>query len=109
MQRSLQRKGYFVELVDLDPMRIPDLQKYDWIINLAETIYGFPFADYEVAEKMERLNINFTGSGSLALKSCLDKAVTKAELMKYGVITPTYDVFYPGDPISTKCSYPVYR
>jgi len=107
MQAALQEKGYFVQLVDLDPTRIYDFSEFDWIINLVETIYGYPFTDYEIAEQMERLNINFTGSGSYALKSCLDKAVTKSELMKYGVITPAYDVIYPGDLCVTKCKYPV--
>jgi D-alanine-D-alanine ligase len=107
IQAALQPKGYLVQLVDLDPKRIADLKAFDWIINLAETIYGYPFADYEVAEMMERLNINFTGAGSHSLRSCLDKAVTKAELLKNGVLTPVYDVFYPGQPVRTKCSYPV--
>ena len=107
IQAALQPRGYEVTLVDLDPKRIADLQAFDWIFNLAETIYGYPYSDYEVAERMERLHINFTGSGSRALRSCLDKGVTKAELMKYGVITPTYDVIFPGDQVWTKCSYPV--
>jgi D-alanine-D-alanine ligase len=106
-QAALQSRGYCIVLVDLDPRRIADLQAFDWIINLGETIYGYPFTDYEVAERMERLHINFTGSGSRALRACLDKGVTKAELIKHGVTTPIYDVFSPGDQVWTKCSYPV--
>jgi D-alanine-D-alanine ligase len=107
IQAALQPKGYQVQLVDLDHKRIAGLKAFDWIINLAETIYGYPFTDYEVAIRMERLKINFTGSGSRTLRACLDKGVTKAELMKHGIITPTYDVIYPRSPIFTKCSYPV--
>jgi D-alanine-D-alanine ligase len=106
-QGVLQARGYQVQLVDLNPGRMPELREYDWIINLTETIYGFPFADYEIAQQMEFLGIHFTGSGSHALKSCLDKAVTKARLMKYGILTPRYDVFYPGEEAQTKCRYPV--
>ena len=105
--KVLQEKGYSVTLIDLNPALLSDLCQYDLIFNLAETIYGFPFTDYEIAEQMERLNIKFTGSGSQALRLCLDKAVTKALLMRYGVNTPVYDVFYPGDQVCTKCSYPV--
>lgn len=104
----LQGRGYSVQLIDLNAVQISELSHFDWIINLAETIYGFPFADYEIAEQMERLSINFTGSGSQALKSCLDKGVTKDRLVQYGINTPVYDIFYPGEPVcGTKCSYPV--
>lgn len=107
VQAVLQEKGYSATLIDLNPNQIPDLCKYDWIINLTETIYGFPFTEYEIAEQMERLHIRFTGSGSQALRLCLDKAITKAMLMQYGVNTPVYDVFCPGDQVWTKCRYPV--
>jgi D-alanine-D-alanine ligase len=107
VQAALQEKGYAVQRVDLDPGGIANLRDYDWIFNLAETIYGFPFTDYEVAEEMERLNINFTGSGSRALRVCLNKAATKAELVKFGITTPAYTVIYPGQPIATECRYPV--
>lgn len=107
IQAALHPRGYSVQLIDLNPAQMASLRDYDWIINLVETIYGFPFSDYEVAEQMERLNINFTGSGSRALKACLDKSVTKSELMKYGVTTPTYNVVCPGDQVETKCRYPV--
>jgi D-alanine-D-alanine ligase len=106
VQAVLQEKGYFATPIDLNLDQISRLCQYDWIINLAETIYGFPLTDYEIAEQMERLNIHFTGSGSQALRLCLDKAVTKAKLIQYGVNTPVYDVFYPGDQIQTKCRYP---
>jgi D-alanine-D-alanine ligase len=107
VQAALRAKGCRVQLVDLDPQRISDLCAFDWVVNLAETIYGFPLADYEVADQMERLKINFTGSGSQALKACLDKGVTKSELRCYGVTTPAYNVIAQGDPVSTQCSYPV--
>jgi len=107
IQAALQPRGYDVQLINLDPKRIADLKAFDWIFNLVETIYGYPFSDYEVARRMERLHINFTGSGSHALKACLDKGVTKAEIIKHGVTTPIYDVIFPGDQVWTKCSYPV--
>lgn len=107
VQAVLRGKGYAVQLIDLDPRQISLLKEFDWIINLTETIYGFPMTDYEIAEHMESSQINFTGSGSQALQSCLDKAVTKAELLKYGIMTPAYDVAYPRDPVGKKYLFPV--
>jgi D-alanine-D-alanine ligase len=107
IQAALCEKGYHAQTANLDPYHISSLRQFDWVVNLAETIYGFPFTDYEVAGEMERLNIHFTGSGSHALKACLDKAVTKAELMRYGVLTPAYNVVYPGERAWTHCRYPV--
>lgn len=108
VKAALEEKGCRAELVDLDPDRIADLRKYDWVFNLAEPIDCFPLTEDEIAVQMEKLNINFTGSGSDTLNACLDKSVTKAELLKYGITTPVYDVFQPGDRIITKCRFPVF-
>jgi D-alanine-D-alanine ligase len=107
VKSALEEKGYRAELVDLDPTRIADLQRFDWVFNLAESIYGFPLADYEVAKKMEENNIRFTGSGSKTLKACLDKAVTKCELLRNGIGTPAYEVFQPGNKIFNMLGYPL--
>jgi len=107
VKTALDEKGYWADLVDLDPTRIADLQRYDWVFNLAESVYGFPLADYEVAEEMEKYNIQFTGSGSKTLKACLDKAVTKCELLRNGIGTPAYQVFQPGGTILNGLEYPL--
>jgi len=107
VKTALEEKGYRAELVDLDPTRIADLRRFDWVFNLAESIYGFPLADYEIAEEMEKYNIQFTGSGSDSLKSCLDKAVTKCELVSIGIRTPAYEVFQPGSTILNVLEYPL--
>jgi D-alanine-D-alanine ligase len=105
---ALRGMGYSVDLIDLNPDQMVDLKKYSWIFNLTETIFGFPLADFEIAEKMERFNINFTGSGSQALKACENKAITKSELIRHGIITPAYKVIEPGQPIEfLAVSFPV--
>ncbi|MGB8252185.1 MAG: hypothetical protein WCF08_03145, partial [Anaerolineaceae bacterium] len=53
VKSGLEHNGINVQLVDLKPMEIASLKKYDWIFNLVETIFGFPLADYEVAEQLE--------------------------------------------------------
>jgi D-alanine-D-alanine ligase len=107
VQSALNQHGLQVELVDLDPDRIADLCKYDFVFNLAETIYGFPLADYEVAEKLEALNIQFTGSGSGSLKACLNKAFTKSELQKHAILTPAFELYFPGERVRTRLNFPV--
>jgi D-alanine-D-alanine ligase len=105
---ALAKHGYPAELVDLNPDRIEDLSQYDWIFNLAETIYGFPLADHEVVRHLEKCNIKFTGSGSTTLKTCLDKAATKCELLRKGIGTPPFEVFQPGKPVLNLLRYPLF-
>jgi D-alanine-D-alanine ligase len=107
VQSVLNKKGYQAELVDLDPKRIEELRRFDWVFNLTESVYGYPLADFEVAAEMEKYNIQFTGGGSKTLEACLDKAETKCELLMNGIGTPPYVVFQLGDPIWTVLKYPV--
>ncbi len=107
VKAALEEKGIRAELIDLDPTRIAELQKYDWVFSLLEPVEGFPVTDIDIVEQMESLSIPFTGAGSYSLKATIDKSVTKAELLKYGITTPVYDVIYPGEPIITKCRFPI--
>jgi D-alanine-D-alanine ligase len=104
---ALEEKGLNAELVDLDPARIGDLRKYDWVFNLAEPIDCFSMSENQIAEEMEKLSIHFTGAGSNTLKDCLDKSITKAKLFNNGIPTPVYDEFQPGDRIITKFKFPM--
>ncbi len=108
IQAVLKKKGYQAELVDLDSDRIGELGRYEWIFNLTETIFGFPLRDYEIATKMEALKINFTGSGSITLRTCLDKAAAKRALLSARIDTPAYDVLQPGHPIHSSLEYPLF-
>jgi len=108
VRAALIEKGYQAELVDLDPGRIGDLVRFDWIFNLTESIYGFPLADFEIARKLEAFKIQFTGSGSKTLKVCLDKAATKCGLLLNGISTPAFEVFQPGKPILNFLRYPLF-
>jgi D-alanine-D-alanine ligase len=107
IKSSLDPNGYAVELVNLDAAHIAELARYDWVFNLVEMVNGFPLTDYEVAEQFENMNIYFTGSGSTALKNCLDKATTKCELLRHGIPTPSYTVFPPGSRVFSLLPYPV--
>jgi D-alanine-D-alanine ligase len=108
IKAALEEKGHRVDLVNLNGFRIEDLRNYDWVFNLAESVCGFPYADYEIARLLETSGIGFTGSGSSTLRFCLDKALTKAELGWYGITTPAYEVYHPGDPIRTGLLFPLF-
>ncbi len=107
IKAALQEKGYEADMINLDPACVPALKKYDWIFNLLEPVAGIPVSDIDIVEQMEEQDIHFTGAGTYALKACIDKSVTKAELQKYGIPSPVYDVFNPGDRILTRCKFPI--
>ncbi len=108
VKAGLEEKGFQADSIDLDPAQIPDLKKYDWVFNLAESIYGFPLPEYKIAQQLENLHILFTGSNSRTLKACLDKAVTKRELMKKGIPTPAFEVFPFSCTFDTRLDFPVF-
>ncbi len=107
VKAGLEDYGYRVDLVALNPKNIGGLSRYDHVFNLVETIYGYPFTDYEVAQQMEYLGIPFTGSSSTTLKTCLDKAATKKILRASKITTPDYQVIEPGGSLDIPVQYPV--
>jgi len=106
-QTALTELGCSADLIDLDPDQITSLRKYDWVFNLAETIFGFPLADYQVAHMMEKEQIQFTGSNSSTLQACLNKVTTKCQLLRNGIGTPMFEVFLPGQSIINWLDYPL--
>ncbi len=108
VQNALKQGGFEAQLVDLDPEKIGDLQRFDWVFNLAETIYGYPLADHEIASVMEKNNVHFTGAGSTALRLCIDKAATKYFLLANGIDTPAFEVFQPKGPIHNLLEFPLF-
>ncbi len=108
VQVALKQEGFEAELVDLEPGKISDLQRFDWVFNLAETIYGYPLADHEIANLMEKNNIHFTGAGSTALRLCIDKAAAKYILLANGIDTPAFEVFQPEEPIHNLLEFPLF-
>lgn len=108
VKAALGKHGYRVDLVNLDGYAVEDLRQYDWVFNLAESVCGFCYSDYQVVEMLENLGIGFTGSGSITLRNCLHKAQTKAELRRHGIWTPDYEVFSPGVEIRTQLTFPLF-
>lgn len=103
---ALQRQGHVTELVSIDPGRLSDLRKYDWIFNLTENTAGFPMTEYEIAHEMENLEIQFTGSSSSTLWACNHKLITKQKLIQAGIPSPAYEIFPPFQPC-THLTFPL--
>jgi D-alanine-D-alanine ligase len=108
VKNALEEKGFRAELVNLDPNRVRDLAYFDHIFNLAESMVGFPLTADEVTERLENLNISFTGAGSASLKFCENKAATKKKLRKYGIPTPPYELVEFNAPIIGRLNYPLF-
>jgi D-alanine-D-alanine ligase len=107
VQQSLERFGHRVEQVSLDPTGFSSLLKFDWIFNLAETVNGFPLADFEIAERLEALGIPFTGSGSRCLKICANKILTKDKIDHKTGNTPAFQLFEPNAEIVPQIAFPL--
>jgi D-alanine-D-alanine ligase len=107
VKSALEKKGHQVDLVPFEANQVEGLGKYEWIFNLAETIRGFPLAEYEVAVKLEELGIPFTGSGSETLLACVHKSSAKAKIQKYGILTPQFQKVNPGEQIKTELEFPL--
>jgi D-alanine-D-alanine ligase len=107
VKSSLEKWGHQVDLVDFDANRVGELSKYEWIFNLAETICGFPLADYQTAELIEGSGIPYTGCGPANLWACVNKSVAKTQIQKSGICTPGFELVNPGDPIKTGLVFPL--
>jgi D-alanine-D-alanine ligase len=107
VKSALEKKGHQVDLVTFETSQVEGFSKYEWIFNLAETIRGFPLAEYEVALRMEALGIPFTGSGSEALLTCVHKSSAKTKIQKYGIRTPQFQKVNPGEKIKTNLEFPL--
>ncbi len=95
--RHLQERGMRAELLaatdDVGDL-IARLAAFecDAVFNLAETLLGDSSLESFVPSLMEFLGYPYTGSGPLALQSCLDKARCKEILTAQGIATPGYQV-----------------
>ncbi len=107
IQMALEERGHQVERVSLDPNRLEEILHFDWIFNLAETIYGYPLKEYEITETIEQMGLPFTGSGSKTLKTCTDKSLTKERLREWGILTPGSTLYQPGEKILARHRFPL--
>ena len=80
----------------------------DIIFNLCEGFGWDSTMEHNIAGIFELLNIKFTGSGSFALVSCLNKGRTKEVLTFYRIRTPNFQaLFSPDDKIRDELNLPL--
>ena len=82
--------------VDGDVFRLIDYlrdEKPDLIFNLVECVENESLQEMNVAGIYELLKIPYTGAGSLALGTALNKPRVKEILLHHGIKTPKFQVF----------------
>jgi D-alanine-D-alanine ligase len=97
-----------VDLIRITPDKLTDLKSYDLVFNLAENTEGCLLTEEEIAKFMERNNVLFTGSGSAALKKCVDKVISKEIFLRNNLPTPNFQEFSrPDEPLSNSLVFPL--
>lgn len=105
IQDILEAEGFAIETLGLNFPILEKIQalvrlKPDLIFNLCEGLGDNSYSEVQVASVLELLGLPFTGSGSLSLALCHDKALTKSVLNAHGVPNPKHGVIEPGEKIS---------
>ena len=104
----LEAYGQAADVLSIRPDHLDALVGYAWIFNLAENICGLGDLEYQIARGMEDLGLHFTGSSAATLKTCVNKANTKAKIMQQGMLTPAYTVVQPGERVETDLAFPLF-
>ena len=93
---ALDYYGHEVKFYDVNDRVFEKLRKDkpDIAFNVCERFNGSSFFEPHVASMLELLEIPYTGSGPLALATCINKPRVKAVLMHNNILTPRYQVFY---------------
>ncbi|MGB9696074.1 MAG: D-alanine--D-alanine ligase family protein [Ignavibacteria bacterium] len=98
---ALENRSYQVTLVEADINVCENLKASDpdIVFNIAEGFWG-PSRESQVPAILEMLNIPFTGSDSITIGICHDKARCK-EILSYNKI-PNADFFIAESPVNKK-------
>src|SRR3989338_4956921 len=93
---ALESYGHEVTFYDVNERVFEKLRKAkpDAAFNVCERFNGSSLFEPHVASMLELLGIPYTGSGPLALATCINKVRVKEILMHHGILTPNYQVFY---------------
>ncbi|MBI1884318.1 MAG: ATP-grasp domain-containing protein [Chlamydiae bacterium] len=109
----LKKQGFQIQTLGLDFPIIRKIQELvntdvDLVFNLCEGLGDESAYEIHVASLLELMKVPFTGSGSLSLAFCHNKAIAKALLNMHGMPTPNYILVEAGDPISKQgLEYPL--
>jgi D-alanine-D-alanine ligase len=105
VKESLLSLGYTIKALKMEDELSPLVGKIlrsgaQLIFNLCEEFHGQTRLEMNVAALLELLNIPFTGSSALVLGLSQDKGKTKSILGHYGVPTPRYVIWPPGERVT---------
>ncbi|NWF56402.1 MAG: ATP-grasp domain-containing protein [Syntrophaceae bacterium] len=106
VKEALQTRGYAIKTLRMEKELSPMVGKIlrsgaDLIFNLCEEFHGQTRMEMNVAALLELLYIPFTGSSALVLGLSQDKGKTKFILAHYGIPTPPFVIWPPGEKVST--------
>jgi D-alanine-D-alanine ligase len=101
IEMILMHKGFQSDVVGFEfpvmkPLQALLNQKPDLVFNLCEGLGDDSTYEIHVASLLEFFDLAFTGSGSLGLSLCHDKAIAKAQLSFHGIPTPKHVLIEPG-------------
>ncbi|MBW2989395.1 ATP-grasp domain-containing protein [Candidatus Woesearchaeota archaeon] len=98
VKKALEKKGHQASLIKASPDAFKTLaERFDFIFNLAEDVKGDIITESEVAAKLDKIGMPYTGSGEDTLRCCLEKTKAKNALSKEGILTPNFQQFKDGN------------
>lgn len=105
VEKALRLNGYKTRLFNFegDIKRLISLieeERPDLIFNLCESLKGLAIHEMHVAGIYELFGVPYTGAGTLALGTCLNKVRTKEVLRSYGIPTARYALFADAESVS---------
>jgi len=87
VKEALALAGRSADILCLDLDHLEKLAGYAGVFNLVENYSGCdPNLESNFARRLQELGLPFTGPGALTLKTCLNKAETKARMVHAFVI-----------------------
>ena len=109
VKEALALAGRPADILCIDFDDLEKLAGYAGVFNLVENYSGCdPNLESNFARRLQELGLPFTGPGALTLKTCLNKAETKARILQMGLLTPAYAVINPGDTIQADLPFPLF-
>lgn len=109
LRAALEAGGHEVLLLEADETIMEQLceTQPEIVFNIAEGLRG-ESREAHVPAICEMLGIPYTGSGPLALATCLNKARTKEVLLHHGIPTARFQVLASAEaPLSEDLRYPL--
>ena len=105
VEKALQQKGFRTTLFNMNGeikrlIHFLEKERPTLVFNLCESLLGQSIHEMHVAGIYELMNIPYTGTGTLALGTCLNKVRTKELLDYHGIPTARFLLVEQGDVLN---------